>query len=169
MGPDPTRAYFWPAVNKRQTRPWPGYFLTWPEEIFFDPKGKKLKNLMFLGELFQIQTQTIDGWPGSKIIDPDPSLVTAEQSFIQSCEMTIVKGFSRGQRFSQPGFDTQTFQFSAFFSLSWGKMTPWHLDHQRKKKNYFEFTEEGMNIQIFSGLKKDYFKIFLRSWRYNDE
>jgi len=45
MGPDPTRAYFWPAVNKRPTRLWPGYFLTRPEEIFFRPEGKKLNNL----------------------------------------------------------------------------------------------------------------------------
>jgi len=35
--------------------------MTQPEEIFFDPKGKKLKNLTFLGEIFQIQTQTING------------------------------------------------------------------------------------------------------------
>jgi len=64
MGPDPTRAYFWPAVNKRPTRLWPGYFPTQPEEIFSDPlKGKKFKNLMFLGEIFPIQTQTINGWP----------------------------------------------------------------------------------------------------------
>jgi len=35
MGPDPTRAYFWPAVNKRPTRLWPRYFLTQPEAIFF--------------------------------------------------------------------------------------------------------------------------------------
>jgi len=34
---------------------------TQPEVIFFDPKGKKLKNLTFLGEIFQIQTQTISG------------------------------------------------------------------------------------------------------------
>jgi len=63
MVPDPTRAYFWPAVNKRPTRLWPGYFLTRPEAIFFDPKGKKLKNLTFIGEIFEIQTQTINGWP----------------------------------------------------------------------------------------------------------
>jgi len=32
---------------------------------------------MFLGEIFQIQTQTINGWPdpGQKIFDPDPSLI----------------------------------------------------------------------------------------------
>jgi len=35
--------------------------LTQPEDIFFDPKGKKLKILAFLGEIFQ--TQTIDGLP----------------------------------------------------------------------------------------------------------
>jgi len=34
--PDPTRAYFWPAVNKRPTWLWPGYFPTRPEAIFFD-------------------------------------------------------------------------------------------------------------------------------------
>jgi len=63
MGPDLTRAYFWPAVNKRPTPLWPGYFSTQTEEIFFEPNGKKLKNLTFLGEIFQIQTQTINGWP----------------------------------------------------------------------------------------------------------
>jgi len=61
--PDPTWAYFWPAVYKRPTRLWPGYFLTRPEEIFFDPKRKKLNNLTFLGEIFQIPTQTMNGWP----------------------------------------------------------------------------------------------------------
>jgi len=35
MGLEPTRAYFWPAVNKTPTQLWPGYFLTWPEAIFF--------------------------------------------------------------------------------------------------------------------------------------
>jgi len=63
MGPDPIRAYFWPAVNKRSAQLWSGYFPTRPEAIFFDPKGKKLKNLTFLGEIFQILTQTINGWP----------------------------------------------------------------------------------------------------------
>jgi len=86
MGPDPTRAYFWPTVNKRPTRLWLEYFLTWPEDIFFDPKGKNLKKLAFLREIFQ--TQTKDGrsdptratkidptWPGSKNFDLDPSLI----------------------------------------------------------------------------------------------
>jgi len=35
MSPDPTRAYFWPAVNKKPvTRLWPRYFLTRAEELF---------------------------------------------------------------------------------------------------------------------------------------
>jgi len=57
MGPDPIRAYFWPAIDAGTFDPTRRYF--------FDPKGKKLKNLTFLGEIFQIQiqTQTIDGWP----------------------------------------------------------------------------------------------------------
>jgi len=67
-GPDPTRAYFWPATNKKLSRLWPQDCLT-PvlsdptRRDFFDPRGKKLKNLTFLGEIFQIQTQTINGWP----------------------------------------------------------------------------------------------------------
>jgi len=56
MGSDLTRAYFWRAVNKRPICLWPGYFLTKPEKIFFEPKGKKMKNLTFLGEIFQTQT-----------------------------------------------------------------------------------------------------------------
>jgi len=76
MAPDPTRAYFWPALNKRPTSLWPENFLTSSE-------GKNMKNLVFLGENFQ--TQTKDGWheqqkidstqPRSKIYDPDPSLL----------------------------------------------------------------------------------------------
>jgi len=75
MGPDPTWAYFWPAVIKRLTQLRPGYFSTRPEETFFDPKGKKLKKLTFLGEIFQTQTQTINGWPDlshKKLTWPDP-------------------------------------------------------------------------------------------------
>jgi len=78
MGPDPTRTFFWPAVNKRPTRLWTGCFLTLPDDIFFYPKGKLLKNLIFLGEIFQIHTQTKDGWPDptrATIIWPDPTRV----------------------------------------------------------------------------------------------
>jgi len=32
--PDPTRAYFWPAVNKRPTRLRPGYFRPDPKQLF---------------------------------------------------------------------------------------------------------------------------------------
>jgi len=44
--------------------------LTRPEDIFFDPKGEKLKNFTFLGEIFQIQTQTINGWPDMTRTEP---------------------------------------------------------------------------------------------------
>jgi len=36
VGPDPTRACFWSIVNKKPTCLWPRYFLTRPEDIFFD-------------------------------------------------------------------------------------------------------------------------------------
>jgi len=49
MGPDPTQAFFWPAVNKRLTSLQPGYFLTQPEEIFFDPRAKDWKFDVFRG------------------------------------------------------------------------------------------------------------------------
>jgi len=76
MGSVPTRAYFWSAVNKRPTRLQPKYFPTQPEEIFFDTKGKKLKILTFLGEIFQIQTQTINGRP-----DPSHKKLTRVKNF----------------------------------------------------------------------------------------
>jgi len=43
---------------------------------FFEPERKNIKNLTILGEIFQIQTQSIDGWPDPtwvKNFDPDPS------------------------------------------------------------------------------------------------
>jgi len=80
--PDPSL-----LLTRSKTRLWPRYFLTRPWRDLFDPKGKKLKNLTLLGENFQIQTQTINGWPNpshqkltrpvSKIFDLDPSLVDA--------------------------------------------------------------------------------------------
>jgi len=51
MGPDPTWAYFWPAANKRPTQ-----LFDPAHNNFFEPKGKKLENLGFLGEIFQAQT-----------------------------------------------------------------------------------------------------------------
>jgi len=41
--PDPTRAYFWPAVNKRPTRLWPEYFPT--QRDFFWPEGQKIEKI----------------------------------------------------------------------------------------------------------------------------
>jgi len=48
--------------------------LTRPEEIFLT-QGKKFKNLTFIGEISQIQPQTINGWPDTshnKLTQPDP-------------------------------------------------------------------------------------------------
>jgi len=42
MGPDPTWAYFWRAVNERLTCLEPGYFLTSPAKILFDFKEKTI-------------------------------------------------------------------------------------------------------------------------------
>jgi len=68
--PDSTWAYFWPAVNKRPTCLWHGYFLTQPKEIFLT-RRENLKNLTFLGEIFQTKpkplmadpTQVKNFWP----------------------------------------------------------------------------------------------------------
>jgi len=75
---DPTRAHFWPIVNKKPTWLWPGYFLSQPDEIFIDLKGKKLKNLEFLGGNIpnpnpnqRLQTQPD---PSNKIFDLNTSL-----------------------------------------------------------------------------------------------
>jgi len=86
MGPDPTRAYFWPAVNKRPTRLWPGHFLTRREEIIFDPKRKKLKIWHFIVTFSKFKPKPCMADPtwtepqktdpnGSKNFDPDPSLI----------------------------------------------------------------------------------------------
>jgi len=86
MGPDLTQPehIFDLQQVKRPTRLWPRYFLTRPNKIFFGSEGKKLKNLVFLVEVFQSQTQTKNGWPdpawGPKNspppnFDPNPSLV----------------------------------------------------------------------------------------------
>jgi len=60
IGPDPTQAYFWPAVYKG-LKPILSRVLfapTWWD--FLDLKWKKLKKLRFLGEI--IQAQTKDDW-----------------------------------------------------------------------------------------------------------
>jgi len=47
MGPDPTRAYFWPAVSKKLCL---GYFLTQSEYIFVWPGGGKMEKFgIFIG------------------------------------------------------------------------------------------------------------------------
>jgi len=50
MCPDPTRTYFWPAVKKRPTLLWPGYFLIWPNDIFLTRRAKNWKIECFKGK-----------------------------------------------------------------------------------------------------------------------
>jgi len=77
-GPDPTRTYFWSAVNKTLTRLWPEYSSTrWH---FSDPKGKKLKNFGSksipkpkMADPTRPEQQNLTR-PRSKFFDPDPSL-----------------------------------------------------------------------------------------------
>jgi len=83
MGPDPTRAYFWLAVNKRLTQLQPGYFPTWPKAIFLTRREKIEKFDVFRGNFrnsnpnhkwltWPYPTRATKNW--SKIFDPDPSL-----------------------------------------------------------------------------------------------
>jgi len=58
MGPDPTWAYFWPTVYKEPICPWPGCFLTPPEEIFLT-RGEKIE--LFGGKF----SRFLSGWPES--------------------------------------------------------------------------------------------------------
>jgi len=85
MGPDPTRGYFWPAVNKRPTRVLSDRI----QRYFFWPEGKKMEKFdVFRGNFpnsnpnHKWLTRTNPSHkkltrPGSKILDLDPSLVGA--------------------------------------------------------------------------------------------
>jgi len=73
LDPDLTWAYFWPAVNKRPTQLWRGYFLIQPKNIFLTRRAKNWE-IRDSGENFQ--TQTKDGWPNPSIKNltwPNPS------------------------------------------------------------------------------------------------
>jgi len=69
--PDPTWAYFWPSVYKRPTRLWPRYFLTRPEENFFDSKGKNWKIWRFWGKYSKLKLKLWMADPAQ----PDPTQV----------------------------------------------------------------------------------------------
>jgi len=63
--------YFWPTVNERLTRLWPGYFLTQPEEIFFHLKGKKIEKIyIFRGNFPNLNSN--HKW----LTRPDPTQAT---------------------------------------------------------------------------------------------
>jgi len=75
MGPDPTQAYFLPAVNKRLTR---GTFRPDLKRIFW-PEEKKIEKFDIFRGNFP-NSNPNHKWltrphPGSKFFDPDPSLL----------------------------------------------------------------------------------------------
>jgi len=82
IGPHPTRAHFWPAVNKRPTRLWTRYFLTHCDKVFLDPKEKNWKFEIYgwnfpdpdpeVAVLIRLRQKKIT-WPGSKNFCPYPS------------------------------------------------------------------------------------------------
>jgi len=73
MGFDLTQAYFWPAVNKRPTRLWSGFFLTQADEIFFIRRAKNWKIWDFKGKFSNAKpkskmadmTRATKTWPDS--------------------------------------------------------------------------------------------------------
>jgi len=74
MGPDPTRAYFWPAVNKRPTRHGPGHFLARPDGIFLIRKEKNKKFGIFRRNFPMLNPN--QRW----LIWPDPTQATKNWS-----------------------------------------------------------------------------------------
>jgi len=85
MGPDPTRAYFWPAVNKRPTQeadpPLTRVLSDPTQRDFFWSEGKKIENFdIFRGNFPNSNPNLKLTRPGSKIFDPDPSL-----GFLDEC------------------------------------------------------------------------------------
>jgi len=96
MGPDPTWAYFWPAVNKGPTCLQPRYFLTRSE-------GKKIEKFDILRGNFP-NSNPNHKWltnpshkkivpTRSKIFEPDPSLPGHSQNFTK-----IAQGFAKRTR-----------------------------------------------------------------------
>jgi len=61
MGPDPSLLL---TRSKKEADPALTRILSdLTRSNFFYPKGRKLKNLTFLGDIFEIQTHTTNGWP----------------------------------------------------------------------------------------------------------
>jgi len=69
MGSDTTRAYFWPAVNKRPTRLWLGYFLTRPNDIFFTWNWK----------IWDFKGKFSNAKPKPKMADPKETFYTSQR------------------------------------------------------------------------------------------
>jgi len=59
----------WPEVNKAPTQLWTGYFLTWPEKIFWRDRIKIWKN-SFFEENFCDPDQLDPTWTTKILLDP---------------------------------------------------------------------------------------------------
>jgi len=122
----------WPdpsiLLTRSKVEGWPvfdsGTF--WPDlQRFYLTRSEKLG---FLGEIFQTQTQTKDGWPnltwhGSKFFDPDPSLVHTLTMLAKS----LMK--RKLWQFKKPA--TQ-FRQALSKSLNWRKTTKVFYGHWHK-------------------------------------
>jgi len=93
----PTRAYFWPVVNKGLIWLWPWYFLTRPFEIFLTPSEKSWKFDIFRRNFPNPNPN--HRWltrpsPSYKKIDPDPSLVQTNSYlkpvFLFICQIILI-------------------------------------------------------------------------------
>jgi len=107
MGPDPTRAYFGPAVNKRPTCLWPGHFST--QRDFFWLERKKIETLsIFRGNFpnpnHKWLTRPTKNWP------------TRSQKFLTWVSLGQVSHLWFGFGFGKFPLKSQIFQFLPFGS-----------------------------------------------------
>jgi len=93
---DPIWAYFWRAVNKGPTCPWPGYF--WPNLVRFFLTCRA-KNGVLGGKFCRF----IGGWsdPASKIFEPNPSLSQRVLHFQHTKDANLLNLYWYGN----PGFE----------------------------------------------------------------
>jgi len=138
MGLDPTRAYFWPAVNKSPTRLWPRHFPTRPEAIFFDPKEKKI-------EKFDVFRRNFSNFnPNHKwLTRPDPTRATKNWP-----GPTRVKKFWPGPITTVFPLDTPSL-FAVKYLTRHKMMSLQPKMHHGTKLRFIEYIDENSNISIF--------------------
>jgi len=84
--PDPTQAYFWPAINKRPTCLWPDL-----KRFFLTRRAKIDKFEIFRANYSNSNpNHKLLTRPGLKIFDPDPSLVECKNMLYHMKNSSIV-------------------------------------------------------------------------------